>query len=219
MHILPQFELQPERSRLQRDPMNPLENGIGPLRHLTGPGHQQIGIEASFANANGGNQTGQHSGTTENRFKRWIVTSNGTPDTIEMLDNALKLHNKDSYFVYTVTAKEVNASGGLHLHTFLYTKERASPQMICRNLSFLEGSNFKPVGALSTDTVIHYIKKPGRAEKITHIVKKLASGEWEESDAMTYNMPLWMEKGDAMMKAAGDFRLQQARKNWVQPKL
>ena len=112
-------------------------------------------------------------------------------------------------------------------------------------IPFLEGANFKPVGSLSTDTVINYVKKLGdwwewgnnpmptnaqarehrnekklgRAEKITHIVKKLASGEWEESDAMSYDMPLWMEKGDSMMQAAGDFRLQQARKNWVQPKL
>ena len=62
-------------------------------------------------------------------------------------------------------------------------------------------------------------KKPGRAEKITTIVKNLANGKWDESDAMTYDMPLWMEKGDSMMKAAGDLRLQQARKKWVQPKL
>ena len=58
-------------------------------------------------------------------------------------------------------------------------------------------------------------KKPGRNEKITQIVKKLASGELDEAEAMQFDMPLWTEKGDATMKAAGDFRLQQARKNWT----
>ena len=117
---------QPEGLRVLRDPMNPLENGIGPLRHITGPRETQLSIHTAFSNANS-IRTGQRTGSTESRFKRWIVTVNGAADEIRMLDTALKQFTSNDYLTYIVSAKEVQRIWGAPFTLFPIPKGATEP--------------------------------------------------------------------------------------------
>ena len=63
----------------------------------------QLSIHTAFSNANT-IRMGTRTGSSESRFKRWIVTANGAADEIRMLDTAVKQFTSNDYLTYLVTA-------------------------------------------------------------------------------------------------------------------
>ena len=112
----------------------------------------------------GARSKGPKQGTAESRFKRWLLTLNGSQLELDDVRQHL-LEEWPALCQYIIIAREKTAAGNIHMHAFLYLKDRLSPKKIKTEWPWIDGCNFKPVGEETTYNVVQYVKKQGDWEE------------------------------------------------------
>ena len=77
----------------------------------------------------GARSKGPKQGTAESRFKRWLLTLNGSQLELDDVRQHL-LEEWPALCQYLIIARETTAAGNIHMHAFLYLKDRLSPKKI-----------------------------------------------------------------------------------------
>ena len=186
---------------------------------------------------------GPKQGVTESRFKRWLVTMNGTENEIDDVHQHL-LEEWPALCAYILIAMGKTAAGRDHMHVFLYLKERLSPKKIMNTWPWIHRCNFKPVGEKTTYNVVQHVKKQGNLEEygatklashgrppdgphkcpsmreaVREAILDIAHDRLEPSEVMERDVNLWMHRGDDILCMAQELKMNLKRKTFEQPPL